>query len=53
MASQLMVAQILASSEGTEDILKRHYQYIEDTYPDTYRSLPQSTTETSIKERDL
>jgi hypothetical protein len=53
VASQLMVAQILASCDGTEDILRRHYQYIEDTYPDTYHVLKHKSEDTSIKERDL
>jgi anti-sigma factor RsiW len=53
VASQLMVAQILASCEGTEEILKRHYQYLEDTYAETYSSLKHKSTDGSFKERNL
>lgn len=39
VASQLVVAQILASCDGTEDMVKRHQKYMQDMYPEAYRVL--------------
>ena len=53
VASQLVVAQILASCQGTEEILKRHHHYLEVSYPKTYRLLQNKNLDTSLKERKL